>query len=79
MSPHLPGLQLQSPLLSGDLEGVRVVFVAGLMDAHAVHADPAADGEALPHQAEPRVAAQQEVVELRTDVSAQPFSKTPLH
>lgn len=61
---HTPGLQLQGPLLSRDLEAVRVVFVGGLLHLHAVHSYSTAHGETLADQAELGGAAQQEVVEL---------------
>lgn len=41
-----------------------MVFIGSLLHLHAVHSDPAADGETLSDQAELGSAAQQKVVEL---------------
>lgn len=44
-----------------------MVFIGGLLHLHALHSDSAADGKALPNEAELRSAAQQEVVELSSE------------
>lgn len=64
---HTLGLQLKGPLLSRDLKAVWVVFIGGLLHLHAIHSYSAADGKALPNEAELGSAAQQEVVELSSE------------